>query len=139
MKKLSSLLTAFAAVAGWVVACYWRERSDWASSADVTQLLVDVTMDAFNEPEPEAVEGADFDPKAAYGYASVQIVRAITPPVAAFPWYAAMASTDFGVEEVTGLRIVETHDGWFPSKQAAHEGIVGWSLPSPRIDGEVEF
>lgn len=138
MKKLYALLAAFAAVAGWVQACYWRERADWASPADISQMLADAIGDVINEPDPQEHDD-ECDAKLAYGYASVHVARAAHPPAADFPWYAVMADTRFDVDEVTGLRVIDSRDGWFPSKQAAHEGIVDWSLTGPRIDGEPDF
>jgi len=130
MKKLSTLLTAFAAMAGWVTACYWRERADWSSPADVEQMFGDAVTDVLNEPEHECGLGS---------YASVHITRAAEPPVPAFPWYAVMASTRFEVDEETGLREIHTQDGWFPSKDAAHKAVIGWSTPSVRVDDEPDF
>lgn len=133
MKKLSTMLATLVAVAGWVTACYWRERSDWASPADVAQMLADAYRDAVEEEGPSA------DCDAVHTYASIIVVRAVDPPVAAFPWYAVIAATDFDVDEETGLRIVHAQDGWYPSKEAAHMGIVEAAKPRPRVDDEPEF
>lgn len=124
MKRLAiTALAAFAAL-GWAEAVRQREKGQWASPADVEQLLADVVSSCVEEPDPG--EGADYG-----SFAAVNVVRAKEPPHAAHPWYAVAATTTFHVDEETGLRVIESGSGWYATKDAAMDAAVTLAMPAP--------